>query len=132
MPIVGRTIAFVALFPVVTLAACTSSHPPSVAQPADTATLTSPTPASATCALTTSRDIIVRDVTPRLPPAAQVLGDVDYAKCRPSVETLPEEAPTGPGYCTQIAWASDNPGYNADATPAAPLKKVIVEVGPGC
>jgi hypothetical protein len=34
--------------------------------------------------------------------------------------------------CTTIALASDNPGYNVNAVPAAPLKDVIESVGPGC
>jgi hypothetical protein len=84
------------------------------------------------CALKQKRDIILRMVVPRLPVSAQVIGDVDYVQCRPSLDTLPDMSPTDPGYCTQAAYASDNPGYNADATPAARLKKVIVSVGPAC
>ncbi len=41
-------------------------------------------------------------------------------------------SPNVPGACTEAAWASDNPGYNADATPAKRLKKVQVAVGPAC
>ncbi|MEU9979524.1 hypothetical protein [Streptomyces sp. NPDC051014] len=47
-------------------------------------------------------------------------------------ESLPRTSSTEAGYCTEAAWASDNPGYNADATPAARLKKVQVSVGPAC
>jgi hypothetical protein len=39
--------------------------------------------------------------------------------------------PDGPGYCSKIAWASDNPGYDIELPPALPLKKVIDEVGDG-
>ncbi|MDB4872549.1 MAG: hypothetical protein JWL97_3553 [Gemmatimonadales bacterium] len=84
------------------------------------------------CKLKQTRDLIVRMVVPHLPPAAEVLGDVDYGNCRSTLETLPNASPHDPGYCTQIAWASDNRGYNADATPAARLKKVILAIGPAC
>ena len=53
-------------------------------------------------------------------------------KCLTSVQMMMATAPTEAGNCTQAAYASDNPGYNADATPAGPLKKVIAEAGPGC
>ena len=36
---------------------------------------------------------------------------------------------TGSGYCAKIALGSDNPGYDVDSPPAAPLKHVIDEVG---
>jgi hypothetical protein len=45
------------------------------------------------------------------------------------LDTWRAGAPKGPGYCSKIAWASDNPEYASGVTPAAPLKKVIDEVG---
>jgi hypothetical protein len=36
------------------------------------------------------------------------------------------------GYCAQAAWASGNPGDNADDSPARRLKKVILAIGSAC
>jgi hypothetical protein len=49
--------------------------------------------------------------------------------CKPTLDTWRYGQSTGPGYCSKIAWADDNPGYDADARPAAPLKKVLDTVG---
>jgi hypothetical protein len=78
------------------------------------------------------RDIIVRFVTPDLPPSAEELGNYTIATCEPTFQSLEETSPKEPGYCTQAAWASDNPGYDAEASPAAPLKNVQVAYGPAC
>jgi len=61
-----------------------------------------------------------------------LLGDLDLAHCRPTVETLQVISPLGAGYCTQAAWADQNPGYETDAVPAPPLKHVLVSIGAGC
>lgn len=106
----------------------TGAQPPAHTSATPTATKT----AGGTCRLKTKRDVIVRTVAPGLPAAAQVIGDVDLAQCRPTMDTLPAESPHEAGYCTQAAYADDNPGYNADATPARRLKKVVVSVGPAC
>ncbi|GAB2713888.1 hypothetical protein GCM10010442_38220 [Kitasatospora kifunensis] len=86
--------------------------------------------AQASC--TPTRDIIVRTITPDLPASAEVLGNYDIQNCEPTFQSLQASSPTDPGFCTQAAWASDNPGYDADATPAAPLKNIQVEYGPAC
>jgi hypothetical protein len=36
-------------------------------------------------------------------PSAQVLGSVDLVNCRPTLDSLRQATPTGPGYCTQVA-----------------------------
>jgi len=73
----------------------------------------------------TSNDLIIWERYPRLPDAADRVGDVDGVNCVPTLSDWKAGEPTGPGYCEKIAWASDNPGYDADARPAAPLKEVI-------
>lgn len=84
-----------------------------------------------------SGDIFVRMLVPTLGWQAQRLGgewtwNAATRTCMTSVETMIYTAPTEAGNCTQVAYASSNPGYNADATPAGPLKHVIAEAGPGC
>ena len=74
--------------------------------------------------------MIVRYVSPGLPPSAQLLGDVSIATCGPTVEFIRSTALTDPGFCTSVALASDNPGYDFDAAPA--LQAVIAAFGPAC
>lgn len=105
-----------------------SAATPSSAAPTELTTSTN----AGGCQLKPTRDLIVRSVSPGVPTSAQVLGDVDLLHCRSSVDLLRDTAPTGDGYCTEAAWASDNPGYNADATPARHLKKLVLAVGPAC
>jgi hypothetical protein len=69
---------------------------------------------------------------PGIPDSAQVLGSEGGADCRDTFRTLASTSPTGAGYCTEAAWASDNPGYDADTEPAKRLKHVQVAVGAGC
>ncbi|MFE5108469.1 hypothetical protein [Streptomyces sp. NPDC056663] len=52
--------------------------------------------------------------------------------CETTFQFLQHTSPIEAGDCTEAAWASDNPGYNADAIPAARLKKVQVAIGPAC
>nr|WTB35099.1 hypothetical protein OG781_41650 [Streptomyces sp. NBC_00830] len=52
--------------------------------------------------------------------------------CETTFQWPQHTSPTEAGDCTEAAWASDNPGYNADAIPAARLKKVQVTIGPAC
>lgn len=100
---------------------------PITAPPARASTPASP---QATCYLQpTNNDLIIWERWPRLPDAAQRVGDVNFASCKPTLDDWKASEPTGPGYCAKIAWASDNPGYDTDARPAAPLKRVIDETG---
>jgi hypothetical protein len=56
----------------------------------------------------------------------------DGADCTPTLQEFQETAGQAQGECTTIALASDNPGYNAAAFPAPPLRDVINSAGPGC
>ncbi|WP_405671443.1 hypothetical protein [Streptomyces sp. NBC_01530] len=91
-----------------------------------------PSHSSKGCNLSPTRDVILWYKTPGLPNSAQVVGNYDLMRCETTFKSLPSSSPTQAGYCTEAAWASDNPGYNADATPAKSLKKVQVSVGPAC
>jgi hypothetical protein len=81
---------------------------------------------------TTTFDYIERTVWRPLQPSADEIGNTDYATCTSSLASFAAEAGQADGECTTIALASDNPGYNANATPAAPLHHVIESAGPGC
>lgn len=87
---------------------------------------------SPTCDMTKEPDVIVWYKVPGLQDSAQVLGGWSPETCKSSIPQIMAGAPTGDGYCTEVAWSSTNPGYNADATPAKPLKHVIEAVGGSC
>ncbi|MER7671829.1 hypothetical protein ABTY61_25685 [Kitasatospora sp. NPDC096128] len=110
--------------------------PSSAAKAQPTAPQAPPAPASPTTPATTdcgpNRDIIVRYITPGLPPSSSLLGEYAIATCEPTFQSLEKTSPKEAGFCTQAAWASDNPGYEADVTPAPPLKKIQVAYGPAC
>ena len=112
------------------------ASPKASSQPAAAPSATKAKPKPATSATgdpcPPTRDVIVWMKVPDLPDSAQVLGNYDQMNCETTFQSLPESSPTGAGYCTEAAWASDNPGYNADATPAPRLKKIQVAVGPAC
>jgi len=100
------------------------------AAPSDASTpSSSPIPRTAPCDMPTTRDLIIWERRPHLLDSAYEVGDANLSQCKPTVDTWPAGEPTGAGYCSKIAWASDNPGYDAEAQPAPPLKKVIEEVG---
>lgn len=137
-----RRVLFVAAA-VLTLAGCsstgTSPAKPSAAPAITAARSAAPAPTTAAttiaavaCALRTSRDVLVRMVAPGANTVAQTVGDVDVAKCRSVFDLLKATSPTDAGDCTTAAYASDNPGYNPDAVPAPPLKKVQLSIGPTC
>ena len=141
-----RTSVVVVAGAVLALAGCSSgtskpvaapsptSAPASVATtatpPADTSTSQPAVPVD-TCAtpLPDKGDVIVREIFPNVPIDAMELGGTDPERCVWTMDSLKTSQPAGPGYCSQVAWASDNPGYNADAVPAPPLKKVQVTIG---
>ncbi|MER5534521.1 hypothetical protein [Streptomyces mirabilis] len=77
-------------------------------------------------------DILVWTKVPDVPAMAQSLGAYDAATCEPTMEWLKHASPTQDGDCTEAALSKDNPGYNADAEPAARLEKVQVAIGPSC
>jgi hypothetical protein len=87
---------------------------------------------SQSCKPTATFDYIERAVWPPDPPQADEIGNTDYADCESSLADFAATAGQAQGECTTIALASDNPGYNVNASPAAPLKDVIESAGPGC
>ena len=137
-----RTITIV--FGALLLAACgnatTTAQPasttvqPKTVQPTATPPTTPPAPAATPtgCPLPNDVEYIERDTVPRLPTSAIRLGSVYVTLCKTTVDALPLISPLGEGYCTQLALASDNPGYDENATPAAPLRKVVAQVGGSC
>lgn len=114
-----------------TASSVTTSSAARSAATAGAATATSPSPA-ASCALPDDRDLIERDDLPGVQILANEIGEVDLGNCVTTLSEFQQTAGQGQGECTTIAWASDNPGYDADAIPAPPLKKVIESAGPGC
>lgn len=103
----------------------------SSATPAPATSSTQPAVPSETCAtpLPDRGDIIVREKFPNVPIDALELGGTDPEHCVWTMDSLKTSQPTGPGYCSEVAWASDNPGYDPSVTPAPPLKKVQVTIG---
>lgn len=81
------------------------------------------------CDLPVSNGFIVWQHRPGVPDRSVFANEADIYNCRPTLETWRAGQPTGPGYCSKIAWSADNPGYAPGVTPAAPLKKVIDQVG---
>lgn len=85
-------------------------------------------------------DVLVRYVYPNGNVDVSALGSRGWIKapgsgnytCEPTTQYMQRTTPSGPGYCTQVAWSSDNPGYDVEARPVAPLKKVIAQFGDGC
>jgi hypothetical protein len=86
-------------------------------------------PATTPCTLPNTRDVIEWHRAPRVEDNAVEVGEVNLEFCRPTLDGWKASEATGDGYCGEIAWASDNPGYNADARLAPRLKNVIDEVG---
>jgi hypothetical protein len=83
------------------------------------------------CTLVTKRYLIERLITPDRASAYKV-GDVDLRTCKPTLDTFAANAPRRPFFCSQIAWADDNPGYYLSTRSPLPLKKVLLSVGPAC
>lgn len=104
----------------------TPADVPSSSAPATTAAVST---ASSTCNLPDHGDIIEWQRAPGVQDSAIELGGTDPEHCHWTFDTLKTSSPTGSGYCTEAAWASDNPGYDPNATPAPRLKKVQVVIG---
>jgi hypothetical protein len=83
------------------------------------------------CNLPSGRSLIFWHRVPAEEDRAEIVGEFDLTNCRPMLDELrgPALGPSFPGYCGEIAWASDNPGYLVDVSSAPPLKKVIDEAG---
>ena len=117
------------------LTACGSTAPAATSAATAAASTAASSPAaeaSPACTLKTTFDYIVRDTEPGLPASAQEIGNVDLGNCTPSLGDFAAGAGQAQGECETIALASANPGYDVNATPAKPLRKVIESAGPGC
>lgn len=114
----------------VVVAACGSSPKDnSPASPRPSAVSAAP---AQPCPLRTERTLLIWRKQPGQPDSALRIGDIDAAHCAPTLQTWRDGESKDAGHCSKIAWADDNPGYNENARPAAPLNEVIAEVGPAC
>jgi hypothetical protein len=82
-----------------------------------------------TCNLPTARSLLIWQHAPGGEDTSVYVNESDLSNCRPKLETWGAGQPTGPGYCSKIAWSTDNPGHTPGVVPAPPLKKVIDQVG---
>lgn len=119
---------------VLLLAGCSSSTSSPAAAPTSQAAVddTSSSQPPATCNLKSQGDIIERVIVPGQPATAQQLGGVNLQNCTLAFSNLAAETSKDPGFCTQAAWLADNPGYDVNAVPAAPLKRVQAQAGAAC
>jgi hypothetical protein len=53
-------------------------------------------------------------------------------KCLTSVQMTIATAPWSSGNCTQVGYVAQNPGYDPNATVAAPLTHIAKQAGPAC
>ena len=81
------------------------------------------------CDLPTARSLIIWQHAPGAQDRSAYVNESDIYTCRPTIDTWRAGQPTGPGYCSKIGWAVDNPGYVSGVEPAAALRKVIDQVG---
>ncbi|MFE9813178.1 hypothetical protein [Streptomyces sp. NPDC005548] len=77
-------------------------------------------------------DVIAWYKVPGIPDTAQILGGQNAAICESTFDELQWRHRLGPAFCTEAAWVSDNPVYDADADLPERLKNVEVAVGPAC
>jgi len=109
---------------------------PTTAKPAPTHAPTKAKPAAAPsptgCGKPDDRDVYVWYKVPGIEDSAQRLGELDLANCTLTVDSVIATSPTGAGYCTEVGYVDQNPGYDPDATPAKPLKNIANEIGGGC
>jgi hypothetical protein len=115
-----------------TAAATSTKHAPTTAKPARTKAKPAAAPSPTGCNLPDNQDLIERDDDPGAQILAAEIGEVDLENCVTTLSEFQQTAGQGAGECTTIAWASDNPGYDVNKIPAAPLKDVIESAGPGC
>jgi hypothetical protein len=80
------------------------------------------------CNLPTASSLIIWQHAPPALDRSAFINASDVYNCRPALDTWRAGQPTGPGYCSKIAWSVDNPVY-VPVEPAAPLKKVVDQVG---
>jgi hypothetical protein len=132
----NRALAIISLLAAsLALTACSSSTPspaPKAAPAAATQAATASPSPSASCALQITFSYIVRTTEPGMPAQAQEIGNVDLGNCTPTLQDFAQTAGQGQGECTTIARAKANPGYDVNASPAPPLRRVLMYAGPGC
>jgi hypothetical protein len=131
------------------LTSCSASKPTIPARSPSTESTVAAAPTSATlCALQSVGDLIewsrnlhppYSDGSTGLPASANEIGDIDGVNCRNYLDEFQalhagNSADTSAGYrdCYEIAWASDNVGYNVGAVPAPRLNNVIQQAGNDC
>lgn len=107
-----------------------SATKPTVTPHTATKPTAQPTIPNRTCG--PDKDLIVWTRTSGGTPNAQILGAYQIADCKPTLDYLRSVSPTGPGDCTIAAWATDNPGYNADAVSPRRPRKAVEQIGGGC
>ena len=107
---------------------------PSISSPAPASPAAVAASATSTDSCMPTEDLIERDIVPGQQPTAFTLGNVGFmtGQCKTTVDTLAGTVADKPGFCSQLARAADNPGYNIDAVPATALRKVIAQAGPSC
>jgi hypothetical protein len=95
----------------------------------EVATVPVPAAPSPPCDLPTAVPLIIWHHAPGVEDRAEEVDEADLHHCRPTLETWRATVPKGPGFCSKIAWSTDNPGYSTLISPTPPLKKVIDQVG---
>jgi hypothetical protein len=80
------------------------------------------------CNLPTAGSLIVWTHAPPALDRSVFINESDVYNCRPALDTWKAGEPSGPGFCSKVAWSTDNPGY-IPVVPAPPLKKVVDQVG---
>jgi hypothetical protein len=81
--------------------------------------------------------VYVRTVAPGGSPQVKRLSgdrrwDSASSQCLTSLQLALAAAVPGAGYCTQVGYVTDNPGYDLKATPAPPLAHVAAHAGSAC
>ena len=127
---------------VLALAGCagTSPAPAKTASPAahaKTAALTAAAISRCDNRKPAAGDVYVRMKAPGVQTTALELGDewrwnYTTGTCQAGLQYEMAGSPAGQGYCTWAGYAADNPGYDVNATPAAPLKKIVAQIGGSC
>lgn len=114
-----------------TLAAAAFALPFAPAARGEVPIVPRPMAPSQPCDLPTTNKLIIWHHAPAAEDRAEMVGETDLYTCKPMLDELrgPALGPTGPGYCSKVAWLSDNPGYSTLISPAVPLKKVFYQVG---
>ena len=135
----GKQANTAATAPASTTSASHAARPSSAAAAKSSAPPNATAKAEAACGKRgfASGDIYVRMLSPGIQWAAQELGgewvwNVSLGKCLTSVQMAIATAPRSAGNCTQVGYAADNPGYDPNATVAAPLRHVAAQAGPAC